>query len=63
MAGQTFTETFATFELADAFRSKLKTQAKDGEPFDKETGLPRAVLRQRLDVTFLVHAREYAAYA
>jgi integrase len=63
VAGQTFTETFATFELADAFRSKLKTQAKEGEPFDRETGLPRAVLRQRLDVTFLVHVREYAAYA
>jgi integrase len=63
VAGQTFTETFATFELADAFRSRLKTQAKTGEPFDKETGLPRAVLRERLDVTFLVHAREYAAYA
>ena len=49
--------------LADAFRSQLVTLARKGEPFDTETGLPRSLLRSRLDVTFLVHAREFAAWA
>ena len=44
-------------------RSQLVTLARKGEPFDTETGLPRSLLRSRLDVTFLVHAREFAAWA
>lgn len=61
--GRPFSESFATTGLADAFRSQLVTLARKGEPFDTETGLPRSLLRSRLDVTFLVHAREFAAWA
>ena len=61
--GRPFSESFATKPLADAFRSQLVTLARKGEPFDTETGLPRSLLRSRLDVTFLAHAREFAAWA
>src|SRR6516225_4812374 len=60
VAGRPFSESFATSGLADAFRSQLVTLARKGEPFNTETGLPRSLLRSRLDVTFLAHAREFA---
>jgi integrase len=59
--GEPFNESFATVALADAFRSQLVTAARKGEAFDSETGLPRSLLRKRLDVSFLDHAREFAA--
>lgn len=37
---RTFSETFRTKGLADSRRAKLLAAAKDGEPFDTETGLP-----------------------
>src|SRR6185437_14926089 len=59
--GQQFGESFMTVTLADAFRSQLVTATRRGEAFDTETGLPRSLLRKRLDVSFLGHAREFAA--
>jgi integrase len=56
-----FSESFANMTLADAFRSQLVTAARRGEAFETETGLPRSLLRKRLDVSFLEHAREFAA--
>lgn len=37
---------FATFALADAFRSQLKTAMGKGEPFDTDTGLPVSMLKK-----------------
>jgi integrase len=61
VGGQQFGESFINVTLADAFRSQLVTAARKGEAFDTETGLPRSLLRKRLDVSFLDHAREFAA--
>src|SRR6266566_3576316 len=63
VAGQTFSDSFSTMELADSFRARLKTLARRGEAFDAETGLPESMLRRRRDVSFLDHAREYVAFA
>jgi integrase len=63
VAGQTFSDSFSTRELADSFRSQLRTRARLGEPFDTESGLPESMLRKRRDVSFLDHAREYVAFA
>ncbi len=63
VAGKPFSESFATKALADGFRSELVMLARKGVPFDTETGLPRSLLRKQLDVTFLVHAREFTAWA
>jgi integrase len=59
--GGQFGESFINVTLADAFRSQLVTAARKGEAFDIESGLPRSLLRKRLDVPFLEHAREFAA--
>ena len=63
VAGQVFSDSFATSGLADGFRSQLVTLARNGEPFGTEEGLPRSLLRKHRDVSFLVHAREYAAFS
>ena len=63
VAGQVFSDSFTTSGLADAFRSQLVTLARSGEPFSTEEGLPRSLLRRHRDVSFLVHAREYAAFS
>ena len=62
VAGQVFSDSFTTSGLADAFRSQLVTLARNGEPFSTEEGLPRSLLRKNRDVSFLAHAREYAAF-
>lgn len=63
VAGRPFSDAFTTMALADAFRSQLVTLARRGEPFHAETGLPASLLRKRLDVSLLAHAREFAAWA
>jgi integrase len=63
VAGRLFSDSFTTSGLADGFRSQLVTLARKGEPFDTDSGLPRSILRKRLDVSFLVHAREFTAWA
>ena len=54
-------KSFATRTLADAFRSKLVTATRAGEPFHIESGLPRSMHRAQQDVTVLAHAREFVA--
>jgi len=63
VAGQRFTESFAKKPLADSFRAQLITSASKGEAFDREAGLPLSLLRKRTDVSFLVHARDFTAFA
>ncbi|MEK8146549.1 hypothetical protein NKH18_50635 [Streptomyces sp. M10(2022)] len=46
--------------LADSRRAKLMTAARDGEPFDVQTGLPASELRAlKQRTTWYVLAREY----
>jgi hypothetical protein len=40
VAGQPFHDSFQTRALADSFRSDLLSHARQGEPFDVETGRP-----------------------
>lgn len=63
VAGKRFSDTFGTRALADSFRARLITAANKGEAFDLEEGLPVSLLRGRSEVSFLTHAREYAAFA
>ena len=54
-------QTFRTKTLADGRRAELLRAVHAGEPFDEATGLPLAELRQRDDVSWYQHAREYIA--
>lgn len=45
--------------VISASASELLRAAHAGEPFDEETGLPLAELRERTDVSWYQHAREY----
>ena len=42
VAGQQFSDSFLTMALAESYRAKLITAARNGEGFDTETGLPMA---------------------
>ena len=59
--GHPFSESFVEFELADSFRSELKTAARRGESFDTGSGFPASKVRQQTDVSCLGHAREFVA--
>ncbi|MDT0434058.1 MULTISPECIES: tyrosine-type recombinase/integrase [Streptomyces] len=52
-------QTFSTKTLADGRRAELLRAAHAGEPFDEETGVPLAELRERTDVSWYQHACEY----
>lgn len=52
-------QTFRTKTLADGRRAELLRAAHAGEPFDEPSGLPVTELRQREDVSWYQHAREY----
>ncbi|MFJ8811653.1 tyrosine-type recombinase/integrase [Amycolatopsis thermoflava] len=52
-------ESFETFALADSFRSGLVTSARNGEAFDKETGLPVSRLREQRRMTWFDFACAY----
>lgn len=52
-------QTFATKTLADSRRAQLLTAVNAGEPFDEATGIPMRELRQRNDVSWYQHARDY----
>lgn len=51
--------TFKTKTLADGRRAELLRALHEGEPFDVETGLPIRELRERNDITWYQHARDY----
>jgi integrase len=56
-----FEELFRTKALADTFRSRLVTAARDGEAFDTITGRPISEVRARNTTTWYAHARAYVA--
>ncbi|MBS2547413.1 tyrosine-type recombinase/integrase [Catenulispora sp. NL8] len=63
VAGRTFTESFVTSALAEAFRAKLLTAAREGFPFDTETGLPEHMIAKKAvpkGPTVYEHLVEYA---
>jgi integrase len=53
-------ESFGTSALADSFRAKLLTAARDGEAFDIETGLPLSMQRPTLTRSWYEHACAFA---
>ena len=59
--GHPFSESFVAYELADSYRSELKTAARKGESFDTASGRPASMVRQQTDVSALDHAREFVA--
>jgi len=63
VSGRRFSDAFATMALAESFRAQLITLARNGEPFDRDIGLPESLVRKQLDVSFLAHAREFMAVA
>jgi integrase len=54
-----FRHTFETYALADSFRSKLVSAARDGVAFDIRTGLPVTMLRTTNMMTWYEFARNY----
>ncbi|WP_049579111.1 tyrosine-type recombinase/integrase [Streptomyces sp. SBT349] len=52
-------ESFLTVGLAESRRAQLVTAARAGEPFDVESGLPKSMLREREDISWYQHARNY----
>ncbi|MFE9648181.1 tyrosine-type recombinase/integrase [Streptomyces sp. NPDC006365] len=54
-------QTYKTKTLAEGRRAELLRAVHAGEPFDEESGVPAKELRDRNDVTWYQHAREYIA--
>ncbi|WP_371625299.1 tyrosine-type recombinase/integrase [Streptomyces sp. NBC_01116] len=52
-------QTFRTKTLADGRRAELLRAVHAGEPFDEATGVPLRELRQRKEVGWYQHARNY----
>ena len=61
VAGQRFSDSFTTKELAESHRAKLRAAARRGEGFDTESGLPESMVRTLRDVSFYEHCAEFAA--
>ncbi|NUR49981.1 MAG: tyrosine-type recombinase/integrase [Hamadaea sp.] len=61
VGGQEQHDTFKTYALADAFRSKLVSYQRDGVPFDVDTGLPLPMLRERSRVSCYELLTRYVA--
>ncbi|MFI6728790.1 tyrosine-type recombinase/integrase [Streptomyces atratus] len=58
--GREKSESFMTCGLADSRRAKLMTAAREGEPFDEQTGLPASELRKiKQRTTWYDLAHEY----
>jgi hypothetical protein len=60
VAGRKFGESFETSALADSFRSRLVSAARDGEAFDTDCGLPVSTLRASARMTWFEFACSYA---
>lgn len=55
-AGKRFSRTFATRKLAETFRAKLLTAAREGTPFTEESGLPEPMVREENSRSWYEHA-------
>jgi integrase len=54
-------ESFLTLGLAESKRAQLITAAREGEPFDIDSGLPKSRVAKNRDVSWYEHARNYIA--
>lgn len=54
--GNRFRETFQTRALAESFRSKLMSAAREGVPFDEVSGLPEPMMRELNARSWYEHA-------
>ncbi|MGW7076902.1 tyrosine-type recombinase/integrase [Streptomyces sp. NPDC054866] len=52
-------ESFLTLGLAESRRAQLITAAREGEPFDVASGLPKSLVVKERDITWYEHARRY----
>lgn len=52
-------ESFLTLGLAESRRAQLITAARQGEPFDVDSGLPKSLLTEKRNTTWYEHARRY----
>lgn len=59
VGGHECSRTFATFPLADGFRSALMTAARQGHPFDVATGLPPSLTEHSAGVTWHEHVLSF----
>lgn len=59
VAGEKFQDTFTTSKLAESFKSKLTTAAREGVPFDTRSGLPEPMARALNKRTWYEHATEF----
>ncbi|MGH3220092.1 MAG: hypothetical protein ACRDPY_15535, partial [Streptosporangiaceae bacterium] len=63
VARNKFGDSFTTKGLAEAFRAKLITAARNGEAFSTDTGLPLSMERKLRDITLYAHVLEFTAWA
>ncbi|MGD3107544.1 tyrosine-type recombinase/integrase [Streptomyces sp. YGL11-2] len=52
-------ESFLTLGLAESRRAQLITAAREGEPFDVDSGLPKSLVAKERDISWYEHARNY----
>ncbi|WP_420035082.1 tyrosine-type recombinase/integrase [Streptomyces sp. cg28] len=52
-------ESFLTLGLAESRRAQLITAAREGEPFEVTSGLPKSLVTKERDITWYEHARRY----
>jgi integrase len=52
-------ESFLTMGLAESRRAQLITAAREGEPFDVDSGLPKSMVDKERDIPWYEHARNY----
>ncbi|MCX4665124.1 tyrosine-type recombinase/integrase [Streptomyces sp. NBC_01381] len=52
-------ESFLTLGLAESRRAQLITAAREGEPFDVTSGLPKSLVVKERDISWYEHARRY----
>src|SRR5947209_19950522 len=57
--GKSHSEWYATKALANSRRSELMQAAREGEPFDVESGLPATELKRRTSISFVEFAQSY----
>ncbi|MFG2500041.1 tyrosine-type recombinase/integrase [Streptomyces sp. NPDC048441] len=52
-------ESFLTLGLAESRRAQLITAAREGEPFEVASGLPKSLVAKERDISWYEHARRY----
>lgn len=59
VAGEPIQKTFKTIKLAESFRAKLMTAAREGIPFELTSGLPQTMARAAQRRSWFQHATEF----